>query len=65
MKQFRANILAITIICGACGFVLLMWTPTTTHGLIVYDILLAIAILIAGLLVKKKRQAESKEVKRL
>jgi hypothetical protein len=33
--------------------------------LIVYDILLAIAILIAGLLVKKKRQAESKEVKRL
>lgn len=44
------------IACGALGFALLMWTPKTGSGILVYVVLLAVLVTTAMILFSRKNR---------
>jgi LPXTG-motif cell wall-anchored protein len=56
-KRKAALLSATTIACGALGFALLMWTPKTGSGILVYVILLAVLAITAMVLFSRKNRS--------
>lgn len=57
MDQKRKALLSgATIACGALGFALLMWTPKTGRGILVYVVLLAVLAITAMILFSRKNR---------
>ncbi len=45
----------VTAACGTLGFVLLMWTPATGKGILIYVVLLAVLIVMAIALSSRRK----------
>ena len=56
-KRKAALLSGITIACGALGFALLMWTPKTGSGILVYVALLAVLAIAAKVLFSRKNRS--------
>jgi len=56
-KRKAALLSGITIACGALGFALLMWTPKTGSGILVYVALLAVLAIAAMVLFSRKNRS--------
>jgi nitrogen fixation-related uncharacterized protein len=58
MNQKRKALLSgTTIACGALGFALLMWTPKTGSGILVYVALFAVLAIAAMVLFSGKNRS--------
>jgi type IV secretory pathway TrbD component len=55
-KRKAALLSGITIACGALGFALLMWTPRTGSGILVYVVLLTVLVITAMILFSRKNR---------
>lgn len=58
--QKNYSAIAATVICGASGFVALMWTPKSKAGLTAYGVLLVIVVLSGLVLFQRRRKQEAK-----
>ena len=61
-KRKAALLSGITIACGALGFVLLMWTPKSGSGILVYVVLLVIVVITAIVLFARKKSSSDSDV---
>jgi type IV secretory pathway TrbD component len=56
-QKRKATLLSgTTIACGVLGFALLMWTPRTGSGILVYVVLLAVLAITAMVLFSRKNR---------
>lgn len=55
-KRKTALLSGTMIACGALGFALLMWTPKTGSGILVYVVLLAVLVTTAMILFSRKNR---------
>jgi len=54
-KSRKALLRLTTFVCGILGLVLFRWTPTTGRGILVYGILFGLLIVMAIVLLPRKR----------
>lgn len=57
LKRRTPLLSGVTIACGALGFALLMWTPKTESGILVYVVLLAVLAIAAMVLFSRKNRS--------
>jgi LPXTG-motif cell wall-anchored protein len=55
-KRKAALLSGTTIACGALGFALLIWSPKTGSGILVYIVLLAVLAITAMILFSRKNR---------